>query len=200
MEVLNHDRNLSLQEQPTLLMEFTGFSETGLAEEMAFVEEICLENKCVFLDKGIGATERSRLWEMRHLTFESIKRSHTGLSPLIMDIAVPLSRYSNMVAFAKEEVKDLAAYVFGHAGDGNIHVVVMDDPADKTRWKRVEEANNNIVVKALELEGTCTGEHGVGIGKCPFLKIEHGESLELMKKIKALIDPKNLMNPGKFFI
>jgi D-lactate dehydrogenase (cytochrome) len=200
MEVLNHDRNLSLQEQPTLLMEFTGFSETGLAEEMAFVEEICLENKCVFLDKGIGATERSRLWEMRHLTFESIKRSHTGLSPLIMDVAVPLSCYSGIVEFIKEEVKDLAAYVFGHAGDGNIHVVIMDDPKDKARWARVEEANHNIVLKALELEGTCTGEHGVGIGKRRFLNIEHGESLELMKKIKALIDPKGLMNPGKFFV
>ncbi len=200
MEVLNRDRGFSLHEKPTLLMEFTGFSETGLVEEMTYVEEICLENSCSFLDKGIGAAERNRLWEMRHLTFESIKRSHAGLSPLIMDVAVPLSRYSDMVVFAKEQVKDLLAYVFGHAGDGNIHVVVMDDPADKTRWKRVEEANNSIVLKALEFEGTCTGEHGVGIGKRRFLEIEHGEGLELMKKIKALLDPKGLMNPGKFFV
>jgi len=200
MEVLNRDRGLSLHEQPTLLMEFHGYSETGLKEEMAYVEEICLENKCSFLDKGIGAAERSRLWDMRHLTLESIKRSHPGLLPLIMDVAVPLSCYSGMVAFIKEEVKDLVAYIFGHAGDGNVHAVVMDDPEDKARWARVEEANRNIVLKALELEGTCTGEHGVGIGKCPFLKIEHGESLEVMKGIKALLDPKGLMNPGKFFV
>jgi D-lactate dehydrogenase (cytochrome) len=200
MEALNHDRGLSLHEQPTLLMEFHGYSETGLKEEMAYVEEICLENQCSFLDKGIGAAERNRLWDMRHLTLESIKRFHPGLLPLIMDIAVPLSCYSGIVAFIKEEVKDLLAYVFGHAGDGNVHVVVMDDPGDKARWARVEEANRNIVLKALELEGTCTGEHGVGIGKCPFLKIEHGESLELMKRIKALLDPKDLMNPGKFFV
>ena len=200
MEVLNRDRGYSLHEQPTLLMEFNGFSETGLKEEMAYVEEICRENACSFLDKGIGAAERSRLWDMRHLTFESIKRSHTNLLPLIMDVAVPLSRYSEIVAFAKEELKELVAYVFGHAGDGNIHVVVMDNPEDKGRWTRVEEANRKIVLKALELEGTCTGEHGVGIGKRRFLEIEHGASLALMKKIKALLDPKDLMNPGKFFV
>jgi len=185
---------------PTLLMEFNGYSETGLKEEMAFVEEICRENECSFLDKGIGASERSRLWDMRHLTLESIKRSHTNLLPLIMDVAVPLSRYSEIVAFAREEVKDLAAYVFGHAGDGNVHVVVMDNPEDKERWAHVEEANRKIVLKALELEGTCTGEHGVGIGKCSFLKKEHGESLALMQRIKALLDPKDLMNPGKLFV
>ncbi|MCX5810394.1 MAG: FAD-binding oxidoreductase [Proteobacteria bacterium] len=200
MEVLNRDRGYSLHEQPTLLMEFNGYSETGLREEMACVEEICQENACSFLDKGIGASERSRLWDMRHLTFESIKRSHTNLLPLIMDVAVPLSRYSEIVTFAREEVKDLVAYVFGHAGDGNVHVVVMDNPEDKGRWARVEEANRKIVLKALELEGTCTGEHGVGIGKRQFLEIEHGESLALMQRIKALLDPKDLMNPGKFFV
>ena len=117
-----------------------------------------------------------------------------------MDVAVPLSQYSEIVAFAREEVKDLVAYIFGHAGDGNVHVVVMDNPEDKERWARVEEANRKIVFKALDLEGTCTGEHGVGIGKCSFLKKEHGESLALMQRIKALLDPKGLMNPGKFFV
>lgn len=199
MEVLNRDRGYSLHEQPTLLMEFDGFSETGLAEEMAYVEEICAENRCVFLDKGIGAAQRARLWDMRHLTLESIKRSHTGLLPLIMDVAVPLSRYSEIVAFAKKEVKNLTAYVFGHAGDGNIHIVIMDNPGDSKKWSVIEKANRNIVLKAIEFEGTCTGEHGVGIGKCTFLPIEHGESLALMKGLKAFFDPKNIMNPGKFF-
>ncbi len=124
--VLNRDRELNMQEQPTLLMEFTGFSEEGLRAEMAYIEEICTENSSTFIDKGIGQTERDRLWEMRHLTFESIKRQNPGLLPLIMDVAVPLSCYSDMVAFIKQEVRDLLAYVFGHAGDGNIHVIVMD--------------------------------------------------------------------------
>jgi D-lactate dehydrogenase (cytochrome) len=167
---------------------------------MVHIEEICRENGCTFIDRGIGRMERDRLWEMRYLTFESIKRQHPGLQPLIMDVAVPLSRYSDMAEFLKEEVRGLLAYVFGHAGDGNIHVIVMDDPADRGRWARVEEANRRIVEKALAFEGTCTGEHGVGIGKRLFLPREHGDSLDLMKRIKGLIDPEGLFNPGKLFL
>ena len=197
--VLNKDRGLSLEELPTLLMEFHGYSEAGLQDEMAFVQDICRENGAVSIDRGIGQTERARLWEIRHLTLESIKRAHPGQLPLIMDVAVPLSGYSEMVAFTKEEVRDLQAYVFGHAGDGNLHVVVMDDPTNRERWGRIEESNERIVLKALSFDGTCTGEHGVGIGKRRFLPAEHGESLELMKQIKAFLDPEGLLNPGKFF-
>jgi D-lactate dehydrogenase (cytochrome) len=198
--VLNRDRSLAMEEQPTLLMEFNGFSDECLKAEMAYIEEICMENGSSFIDKGIGQTERDRLWEMRYLTFESIKRLHAGLLPLIVDIAIPLSHYSDMAIFIKQEVSDLRAYVFGHAGDGNIHVVIMDMPADSRRWARVQEANHRIVEKALALEGTCTGEHGVGIGKRCFLPDEHGDSLELMKRIKRLIDPESLFNPGKLFL
>jgi D-lactate dehydrogenase (cytochrome) len=197
--LLNRDRNLSMEELPTLLMEFNGFSDEGLRAELAYIEEICTENASTFIDKGIGQTERDRLWEMRYLTFESIKRQHPGLQPLIVDVAIPLSCYSEMAAFIKQEVSGLLAYVFGHAGDGNIHVIIMDLPADSRRWTRVEQANLRIVEKALALEGTCTGEHGVGIGKRCFLPGEHGDSLELMKRIKRLIDPENLFNPGKLF-
>jgi D-lactate dehydrogenase (cytochrome) len=200
VRVLNADRDLTLEENPTLLMEFSGYSRQGLAEEMAFVEEICQQNGALSIDRGIGAEERARLWEIRHQTYESIKRYHTGLSPLIMDVAVPLSRYSEMVDFSKNEVRDLTAYLFGHAGDGNIHVHVMDDPQDAKRWARVEEATRSIVMKALEFEGTCTGEHGIGIGKSRFMQKEHGASLMLMKRLKALLDPENLFNPGKFFL
>ncbi len=198
--LLNRDKNLSMEELPTLLMEFNGFSDEGLRAEMAYIEEICTENGSTFIDKGIGRAERDRLWEMRYQTFESIKRQHPGLKPLIVDVAIPLSCYSEMAALIKHEVSDLLAYVFGHAGDGNIHVIVMDMPADRHRWARVEQANHRIVEKALALEGTCTGEHGVGIGKRCFLPGEHGESLELMKRIKHLIDPEDLFNPGKLFL
>ncbi|HOC60881.1 MAG TPA: FAD-binding oxidoreductase [Smithellaceae bacterium] len=199
VSVLNIDRNLALEENPTLLMEFSGFSQQGLREEMDFVEDICRMNGALSMDKGIGAEERARLWEIRHQTYESIKRYHIGLSPLIMDVAVPISKYSEMVEFCKKEVRELKAYLFGHAGDGNIHVHVMDDPQDRKRWTRVEEAGVAIVLRALELEGTCTGEHGVGIGKIRFMEREHGDSLDLMKRLKALIDPDHLLNPGKFF-
>ncbi|HLZ19790.1 MAG TPA: FAD-binding oxidoreductase [Smithellaceae bacterium] len=199
VHVLNADRDLTLEENPSLLMEFSGYSEQGLREEMLFVDELCRENGSLSIDKGIGSEERARLWEIRHLTYESIKRCHIGLSPLIMDVAVPLSRYSEMVDFSKHAVRNLTAYLFGHAGDGNIHVHVMDDPGDLIRWARVEEATRTIVMKALEFEGTCTGEHGIGIGKKIFMPVEHGESLALMKRLKNLLDPENLLNPGKFF-
>jgi len=199
VRVLNADRGLTLDENPTLLMEFSGYSEQGLREEMLFVEELCRENDFLSIDRGIGSEERSRLWESRHLTYESIKRYHIGLAPLIMDIAVPLSRYSEMADFSKHTVRNLTAYLFGHAGDGNIHVHIMDDPGDPVRWARVEEATRTIVMKALEFEGTCTGEHGIGIGKKIFMPVEHGESLALMKRLKNLLDPENLLNPGKFF-
>ncbi|MBW2039482.1 MAG: FAD-binding oxidoreductase [Deltaproteobacteria bacterium] len=199
VKVLNRDRGLTMEEIPHLLMEFHGYSERGLEEEMTFVEDICRENNCSSLDKGIGPDERNRLWEVRHLTFESIKRNHPGLLPLIMDVAVPLSRYSETVAYIKEVVNDLTAYVFGHAGDGNIHVVVMDNPQDENRWVHVEKANQKIVLKALEFEGTCTGEHGVGIGKRSFMALEHGKGLEVMRKIKEVLDPQGIMNPGKIF-
>ena len=199
MGILNRDRGASLEERPTLLMEFHGYSEGGLVEELAFVQEICRQNGATTLDGGIGAEERTRLWDMRHHTFESIKRAHPGLLPLIMDVAVPLSSYCGMVDWAREEVRGLHAYIFGHAGDGNIHVVVMDDPGDQNRWSRVETANSRIVRQALACGGTCTGEHGIGIGKRCFLAEEHGDSLMLMKRVKELLDPEGLFNPGKFF-
>ncbi len=199
VKVLNRDRGLAMKEMPTLLMEFHGYSKRGLEEEMAFVESICQNNNCSLLDKGIGPEERNRLWEIRHLVVESIKRSHPGLLLLIMDVAVPLSRYSDMVTFIKEAVQNLTAYVFGHAGDGNIHVAIMDNPQDENRWARVKEANQKIIQKALEFEGTCTGEHGVGIGKRVFMDLEHGKSLEVMRRIKRLFDPHEIMNPGKIF-
>jgi D-lactate dehydrogenase (cytochrome) len=198
--LLNRDKNLAMEELPTLLMEFNGFSDEGLRVEMSCIDEICAENHSTSIEKGIGRNERDRLWEMRHLTFESIKRQNPGLLPLIVDIAVPLSRYSDMAAFIKREVSDLLAYVFGHAGDGNIHVIVMDAPTDPLRWAKVETINRRIVEKALEFEGTCTGEHGVGIGKRSFLEVEHGNSLVLMQRIKNLIDPHGLCNPGKLFL
>ncbi|SEM41440.1 D-lactate dehydrogenase (cytochrome) [Syntrophus gentianae] len=197
--VLNRDRGLSLEESPTLLMEFNGYSERGLEDEMLFVSEICRDNGCLLLDRGIGPAERKRLWEIRHLTHESIRRAHPGLKSLSMDVAVPLSRYSQMVAHIKEIVADLTAYIFGHAGDGNIHVVVMDDPENEERWARVEAAHSRVVSSALSFEGTCTGEHGIGLGKKQFMAREHGESLETMKKIKALLDPRGILNPGKMF-
>ncbi|UCC66554.1 MAG: FAD-binding oxidoreductase [Deltaproteobacteria bacterium] len=199
IEAINHYKSMELEEKPTLFMEFHGFSEAGLQEEMGFVEDICQGNRCSSFASGIGLDERNTLWEARYDAFEAVKRTATGLSPLIIDASVPISRYTALVEFAKEATEKLRAYIFGHAGNGNIHVVIMGDPQDQKEWSQIEEANEVIVLKALEFEGTCTGEHGVGIGKRRFMPLEHGNSLAVMLKIKEALDPKGTMNPGKVF-
>ncbi len=107
-----------------------------------------------------------------------------------------------MIVFAQNLVDEhhVAGYVFGHAGDGNLHVVIAGDPDDKNEWSTLEKINQFIVQKAIEVGGTCTGEHGIGIGKRKFMQLEHGASYYLMRSIKDLIDPKGLMNPGKIFL
>jgi len=106
-----------------------------------------------------------------------------------------------MIVFSQALLEEQSAvgYVFGHAGDGNLHVVMVGTPDNEKEWSILEHINERIVTRAVELGGTCTGEHGVGIGKRKFMELEHGKSYQLMRQIKDLIDPKGLLNPGKIF-
>ena len=119
----------------------------------------------------------------------------------MVDTAVPISKYSDMVEFAWNKLEEyrLKGYIYGHAGSGNLHLDIVGNPDDEELWECVQKANEAIVYNAIALGGTATGEHGVGIGKRKFMRREHGESIELMKKIKKLIDPNGIMNPGKVF-
>jgi D-lactate dehydrogenase (cytochrome) len=199
--MLNRDSELGLREEPTLFMEFHGASEVTLEEELGPVEELCRDAGALSFQSGLGIGERNKLWEARYEVYESIKRTHPGADPFVADIAVPISRYPEIVKYAEEVVRDygIIGYPFGHAGDGNVHLVFMGDAQDKEGWDRIQKANKAIVTRALELEGTCTGEHGVGIGKRQFMQQEHGKSLEVMRQIKALLDPQGILNPGKIF-
>jgi D-lactate dehydrogenase (cytochrome) len=199
--MLNRDGDLGLREEPTLLMEFHGASEIALEEELAPVERLCKDAGSVSFERGLGLDERNRLWEARHQAYESIKRTHVGADPFVADVAVPISRYPEMVAFTDKTIREqgVLGYPFGHAGDGNLHVVFMGDSQDEDGWGRIQSANQAIVARALDLQGTATGEHGVGIGKRPFMRREHGHSLEVMRQIKGLLDPQGILNPGKIF-
>ncbi|MDH4209109.1 MAG: FAD-binding oxidoreductase [Anaerolineae bacterium] len=199
--MLNRDRGLGLREEPTLLMEFHGASEVALEEELGPVEQICRDAGSISFERGLGLDERNRLWEARHQAYESIKQTHVGADPFVADIAVPISRYPEIVAFTEQTIReqDVAGYPFGHAGDGNLHVVFMGDAQDEEGWARVQSANQAIVERALDLQGTATGEHGVGVGKRRFMQREHGKSLEVMQQIKARLDPEGILNPGKIF-
>jgi D-lactate dehydrogenase (cytochrome) len=199
--VVNQFKKLSFEEKPTLFIEFHGASAMGLKEELEIVKEICSEHRSLRFDSGIGREERNRLWEARYGVRESIKVNNPGFYPLVIDTAVPISKYSDMVEWGQKiiERKGLKGYAFGHAGSGNLHMEILGIPEEKAQWQKVREAEEEIVYFALECGGTATGEHGIGIGKKKFMKKEHGESLLLMKQIKKLLDPDGIMNPGKIF-
>jgi D-lactate dehydrogenase (cytochrome) len=200
--LMNHENDLGLPEVPSLFCEFHGISETALRETADLAKELCQDCGATGFRFGVKERDRKELWRARHEAWETIHRAHPKMETLIVDAAVPISSYPAMIVFSQRMVdeKGVAGYVFGHAGDGNLHVVLVGDPEDADQWSLLEQINHAIVEKAVELGGTCTGEHGVGIGKRKFMQLEHGEGFGLMKQIKNLIDPKGLMNPGKIFI
>jgi len=201
VQAVRRHKGLRLEEKPTLFIEFHGTSATGLREELEVVKEICAENHSLRFDSGIGREERNRLWDARYEVRDSIRANNPGLYPLVIDTAVPISKYSDMVEWGQKilEKRNLKGYAFGHAGSGNLHMEILGVPEEKAQWQKVREAEEEIVSFALQCGGTATGEHGIGIGKRKFMKREHGESLKLMKEIKELLDPNGIMNPGKIF-
>jgi len=201
INLMNNENELGLREVPTLFCEFHGISKTALLETSDLTKELTESVGSTSFKFGVEEKEREELWRARHEAWETIHRAHQGKETLIVDAAVPISRYPEMVIFSQHlvEERNAAGYVFGHAGDGNLHVVIAGDPNDSKEWSVLEDINDHIVRRAVELGGTCTGEHGVGIGKRKFMDLEHGQSYELMKAIKELVDPKGLMNPDKIF-
>ena len=202
IRLMNREKNLGIPEMPSLFCEFHGISKTTLQETAELAKELCESCGATGFKFGIEEKDRRELWRARHEAWETIHRAHPKKETLIVDAAVPLSHYPEMIVFSQNIVDEHHAdgYVFGHAGDGNLHVVMAGDPDDEKEWLILEKINHVIVEKAVELGGTCTGEHGVGIGKRKFMELEHGDSYQLMRQIKELIDPKGLMNPDKIFM
>jgi D-lactate dehydrogenase (cytochrome) len=202
ISLMNREKNLNIPETPSLFCEFHGISKAMLQETADLAKELCEDCGATGFKFGIEEKDRRELWRARHEAWETIHRAHPQKETLIVDVAVPISRYPEMIVFSQNLVDENKAvgYVFGHAGDGNLHVVMAGDPDDEKEWSILEKINHLIVEQAIELGGTCTGEHGIGIGKRKFMEMEHGESYQLMKSIKDIIDPKGLMNPGKIFM
>jgi D-lactate dehydrogenase (cytochrome) len=201
IRLMNQEKALGLPETPALFCEFHGISNAMLDETSELAEELCRDCGATEFSSGVTEEERKNLWQARHDAWETIHRAHPKKETLTVDAAVPISCYPEMVVFAQGQVNDHKAvgYVFGHAGDGNLHVVLIGDPSNRKQWSTLERINDAIVSRAIEKGGTCTGEHGVGIGKRKFMQKEHGSGYLLMKQIKDLLDPKGLMNPGKIF-
>ena len=202
IKLMNSEKKLGLLVLPSLFCEFHGISKTTLQETADLTRELCEDCGATDIKFGVEEDKRAELWRARHEAWETIHRAHPRMETLIVDAAVPISRYPEMVVFSQELVDKNTAigYILGHAGDGNLHVVLVGSPENKDEWRVLEDINHNIVTRAVELGGTCTGEHGIGIGKRKFMELEHGQSYHLMRQIKDLIDPKGLLNPGKIFL
>jgi D-lactate dehydrogenase (cytochrome) len=200
--LMNREAGLALKETPSLFCEFHGVSEASLREAAALAEELCRQCGGTGFATGIDRETRANLWRARHEAWETIHRAHPGRETLIVDVAVPISRLPEVVVFAQQVVdaNAVVGYIFGHAGDGNFHVVLVGDPENRDEWSRVQDTNTQVVGRAIAIGGTCTGEHGIGIGKRRYMEAEHGASLALMRGIKKLVDPKGLLNPGKMFL
>ncbi|WP_188856922.1 FAD-binding oxidoreductase [Oceanobacillus indicireducens] len=183
---------------PTLFLEFHGNAE-GLKADLAFAKEIMEDQGCQEFISESDTAARNHLWEARHNLAYAFAHDYPGKKMMLTDVAVPISELANAAIYARQEVDKLGipGGIVGHVGDGNFHSILMIDLDNEEEIRKAKEFNKNIVLYALERGGTCTGEHGVGIGKKPYQEQEHGASLEIMKQIKKTLDPNNILNPMK---
>ncbi|GIO07641.1 2-hydroxy-acid oxidase [Brevibacillus reuszeri] len=187
-------------EQPTLFFEFHG-NEAALAQDVAFAQEMLEENDCASFLVETDSKKRTKLWEARHNLAYAFKHGFPGKEMMLTDVCLPLSELSDAVVYARETIDNsgLAGGVLGHVGDGNFHTTLMYNKQSSHEVRLAEEVNGKIVEYALQKGGTCTGEHGIGIGKKKYLQMEHPDTLPFMKAIKQQFDPNGILNPGKLF-
>ena len=185
---------------PTLFFEFHG-SELSNQENIKIVEEISKDNNGSSFKWAKDLEERNKLWQARWDVYYSVKALIKNGRVYSTDICVPISNITECVNFAEEQAEKfgLRAPMVGHLGDGNFHVILPYDPAKKEMYERIREFNDLLIKKGLELNGTITGEHGVGLHKKKYLLEQHADNMPVMKSIKRTLDINNIMNPGKIF-
>ena len=185
---------------PTLFFEFHG-SESANKEAIKIVEELSKNNAGSNFKWAKSIEERNKLWKARHEIYYAVKAQGENVKIYATDICVPISNLVECIKFSEKEIQQhgLKAPMVGHVGDGNFHVTVIYDPAKEGEYKIIRDFSDKLIDKALELEGTITGEHGIGLQKKKYLLKEHPDNLPVMKSIKRSIDPNNIMNPGKVF-
>ena len=201
MEIsIEYSKLKDVEATPTLFFEFHG-SETSNKESIDVVEEISKNNNGSSFRWAKDLTDRNKLWKARHDVYYSVKAQINNGRVYSTDVCLPISKITECVNFADAEAKKfgLRAPMVGHLGDGNFHVLLPYDPEKKETYQKIRKFSDILIEKTLELEGTITGEHGVGLHKKDYLLKEHGDNLPVMKSIKRTIDPNNIMNPGKIF-
>ncbi|MDP3134831.1 MAG: FAD-linked oxidase C-terminal domain-containing protein [Burkholderiaceae bacterium] len=201
VRMVNAHSKLGLREEPMLLMEFHG-SPTGVKEQAEQVQEIASEHGGNAFEWASTPEERTRLWTARHNAYFAAVQSRPGCRAISTDTCVPISRLADCLidSVAEADASGLPYFLVGHVGDGNFHFGYLLDPNDPKERATAEALNHKLVARALALEGTCTGEHGVGLHKMGFLVDEAGAgAVDIMRTLKRALDPGNIMNPGKIF-
>lgn len=189
----------NLPEEHSLFLEFAGMQK-AVEEEVLLAESLLKDMGCSRWAVAADSIERAQLWKARH-EMSNAFRHIPGMAVAGGDVCAPISKLPDLVDYARELINDsgLKGGVLGHIGDGNFHTLIMYDPKSSDGYAKAEHINSSLAIRAIEFGGTCTGEHGVGIGKKKFQLKEHGEAFAVMKNIKELFDPKGLLNPGKIF-
>lgn len=199
VDAVNRYSKESLPVQPTLLFEFHGVSARAVGESADLVRQIAAEHGAGDFQWASTPEARSRLWQARHNAHHAALALRPGRKMWVTDVCVPISRLAECLLDTRRDLDttSLIAPIVGHVGDGNFHVLCVVDPEDAEEMATTRAFQERLVARALALDGTCTGEHGIGVGKMRYLEDEHGAGVDVMRAIKRALDPLNLMNPGK---
>jgi len=183
---------------PHLMVEFHG-SETSVAEQVASFAAIAQENGGKGFEWATRAEDRTALWTMRHNAHYAVLSTRPGCRAVVTDVCVPISQLADAVVQTRADLDahNVTGPILGHVGDGNYHAILLFDDSDADEVARVKAAAHRMVERALAVGGTCTGEHGIGMGKLGYMRAEHGDGWDVMGSLKQALDPHNIMNPGK---
>lgn len=200
MRAINQSSSLDYAEQPHLFMEFHG-SKNSVQEQAEQLQEIASEMQGLEFEWATRTEDRNRLWHARHNVYPAALQLKPGCKPVTTDVCVPISKLAECIRTTQQliDASPLTVIILGHVGDGNFHLLILPDADRPDQIEEAESINHQVVELALSFEGTCSGEHGIGMGKIEFLEQEHPTGLIVMKQIKHSLDPLGILNPGKIF-
>jgi len=200
IRAINSFSHAGFQEKPALLLEFHG-SEVSARDQVEQFSEIAKSYGAEDLKWAETEEAGNRLWRARHDAAHAVSAYAPGTNQIFTDVCVPISRLAECIVETQRDIRKsgLFAPIIGHVGDGNFHVFICIREGDEHELATANALNERLVRRALDMDGTCTGEHGIGLGKKEFLLAELGEAVDVMRAIKQALDPDKLMNPGKVF-
>ena len=201
IKAVNIHAKLGLEEKPTLFLEFHG-TEVGARDQVEQFKAIAESEGAIRFDWADKEEDRRRLWKARHEAYWAVKTAWPGRDVFATDVCVPVSRLAECVVETHKDIEELGltAPIVGHVGDGNFHTSPAFDRNNPKEMAAIETFLERLTKRAIAMEGTCTGEHGVGQGKRKYLQAELGDGLAVMRSIKAALDPLDILNPGKIFL